>query len=258
MKILSLGAGVQSTALLYLILEGRVDADAAIFADTGWEPRAVYDHLDRLRARCDAAGLPLYVVSAGESIRTVGARGDKFGAFDLPYFTLNEGGGAGMVRRQCTKNFKIVPIRRKVRELMAEAGVREAVQLVGISRDEVQRMKPSGVRYLRHEWPLVDRGWTRLDCLRYLEAQGVAAPRSACIGCPYHSDYEWRRLRDESPDEWADAVAFEREVQAHGLGLFGTPFLHRQRVPLDEVDLTTPEDRGQLTFTDECEGMCGV
>ena len=39
--------------------------DAAIFADTGWEPAAVYVHLDRLQAAADAAGLPVYRVSAG-------------------------------------------------------------------------------------------------------------------------------------------------------------------------------------------------
>jgi hypothetical protein len=35
--------------------------------------------------------------------------------------------------------------------------------------------------------------------------------------------------------------------------------MHAQRVPLDQVDLSTPEDHGQLNlFNNECEGMCGV
>jgi hypothetical protein len=76
--------------------------------------------------------------------------------------------------------------------------------------------------------------------------------------CPYHSDAEWRDLRDRAPDEFADAVTFERELQQVGAALRGTPYLHRQRIPLDEVDLSTPEDRGQLNFDAECEGMCGV
>lgn len=258
MRVLSLGAGVQSTALLHLILDGEIAADCAIFADTGWEPRAVYQHLDGLISMCEDHGFPLHVVTAGESIRTVGFRGAKFGAFDLPYFTVNQVGGPGMVRRQCTANFKIRPIRRRVRDLLAAARERHATQLLGISLDEVRRMKPSDVKFITHEFPLIDRGWTRHDCRTYLESKGVTAPRSACIGCPYHSDSEWRRMRDESPGEWADAVAFEREVQAHGLGLHGTPYLHAQRVPLDQVDLSTREDHGQLSFTEECEGMCGV
>ncbi|WP_433894799.1 hypothetical protein [Streptomyces sp. CA-111067] len=49
LRVLSLGAGVQSTRLLLLAAEGRLPKlDAAIFADTGWEPRAVYEHLDRI------------------------------------------------------------------------------------------------------------------------------------------------------------------------------------------------------------------
>jgi hypothetical protein len=35
--------------------------------------------------------------------------------------------------------------------------------------------------------------------------------------------------------------------------------MHAQRVPLEQVDLSTAEDRGQLSlFNNECEGMCGV
>jgi hypothetical protein len=49
LRVLSLGAGVQSTALAILAARGHLPRpDAAIFADTGWEPAAVYAHLDRL------------------------------------------------------------------------------------------------------------------------------------------------------------------------------------------------------------------
>lgn len=126
--------------------------------------------------------------------------------------------------------------------------------------DEIQRMKPSDVQYIVNRWPLVDDfRWTRQDCARYLlDEHGIVAPRSACIGCPYHSDREWRDLRDNAPAEFEDAVRFELEIQATGAALRGKPFLHASRVPLSEVDLSTPEDRGQLNFDAECEGMCGV
>jgi hypothetical protein len=36
-------------------------------------------------------------------------------------------------------------------------------------------------------------------------------------------------------------------------------YMHAARIPLDEVDLSTPEERGQSNlFENECEGMCGV
>jgi hypothetical protein len=260
LRVLSLGAGVQSTALLMLVLDGQVECDAAVFADTGWEPAAVYAHLEQLRALAAMRGFPLYVVSNG-NIRDT-ERQQAF--YDAPYYLRNADGTDGMSRRQCTHQLKIVPIRRKVRELLAERSlpaIPGAVEcLLGISLDEVQRMKPSDVQYVVNVWPLIERRWSRRDCLAYLASIGVSAPRSACIGCPYHSDREWRQLRDDAPDEFADAVQFERELQDVGAALRGVPFLHRQRVPLDQVDLSTPEDRGQtvLTFDDECEGMCGV
>jgi len=41
---LSLGAGIQSSTVLLLACEGVIPRfDVALFADTGWEPRAVYD-----------------------------------------------------------------------------------------------------------------------------------------------------------------------------------------------------------------------
>jgi 3'-phosphoadenosine 5'-phosphosulfate sulfotransferase (PAPS reductase)/FAD synthetase len=51
MKVISLGAGVQSTALALMAANGEIGPmpDCAIFADTGWEPEAVYSHLARLR-----------------------------------------------------------------------------------------------------------------------------------------------------------------------------------------------------------------
>ena len=38
--MLSLGAGVQSSTLLLMAREGELELDAAVFADTRWEPAA--------------------------------------------------------------------------------------------------------------------------------------------------------------------------------------------------------------------------
>lgn len=259
LRVLSLGAGVQSTALLMLVLDGELEVDAAIFADTGWEPRAVYEHLESLKVLAAMKGLPLHIVSAG-NIRDTTRQKDFY---DAPYFLRHPDGSEGMARRQCTHQLKVRPIRWKVRELMADRGftVRDrpaVIQYLGISWDEMQRMKPSDVKFVEHRWPLVDRRWTRADCRRYLDGLGIDAPRSACIGCPYHSDVEWRDLKLRAPDEFDDAVAFELEIQQSKAGLRGKPFLHAARIPLDQVDFANAEDRGQLTFDAECEGMCGV
>lgn len=259
LRILSLGAGVQSTALLQMGIEGEIQIDHAIFADTGWEPKAVYVHLRKIAHRAAKAGIPVHTVSAG-NIRDTDAKLFR----NIPYFLeAAPGGEPGFGKRQCTQRSKIAPIRQRVREIMAQSGhtIRErpaVIQMIGISWDEIQRMKPSDVKFIDHEWPLVERKMTRADCREYLEGRKIDAPRSACIGCPFHSNAEWRRLKNDSPEEFADAVRFEREIQDGRTKLRAKPFLHSARVPLDEIDFRSAEDVGQLTFNDECEGMCGV
>lgn len=256
MRFLSFGGGVQSSALLMLSLTGDEPRfDGVIFADTGWEPRAVYEHLERMERRCEDAGVPFYRVSDG-NIRDLSERDPS--ALGAPFHFKGADESKGMSSRLCTRRLKVRPIRRKIRAEMKAAGQSSAEQAIGISIDEVQRMRDSPVKYVRNTYPLIERQWTRQRCSAYLTGLGIEVARSACIGCPFHSDAEWRALR-ERPDEWADAVAWEREVQERGLHMNRVPFLHTSRVPLEEVDLSTPEDRGQLSLLDyECEGMCGV
>jgi hypothetical protein len=70
----------------------------------------------------------------------------------------------------------------------------------------------------------------------------------------------WRELRDLHPAEWADAVEVDRQLrQGNARGMRAQEYMHAARVPLDKVDLSTSEDRGQSNlFNNECEGMCGV
>ena len=126
---------------------------------------------------------------------------------------------------------------------------------IGISVDEVHRARDADVAYMRNVFPLLELGWRRSDCLAYLNAHGLGTtPRSACLGCPYHTDAEWARLREDSPTEWANAVAFDAAIchgsaraNADGHPLRGQFFLHRQRIPLEQVRLRpqTPDSSVQ-------------
>jgi hypothetical protein len=160
-----------------------------------------------------------------------------------------------MVRRQCTKEYKLRPFQRKVVELLGGRPRGGAEVWVGISRDEAARMKPSRVGYIVNRWPLIERDMTRWDCRRWLATRGWSAPRSACIACPFRSDDEWRDLEAA---EFADARLVDAAIR-HQPGIRGQQFVHRSCRPLADVDFSTPEDRGQLNlFGNECEGLCGV
>jgi hypothetical protein len=109
-----------------------------------------------------------------------------------------------------------------------------------------------------HRFPLIfDIPMRRADCLNWLERHGYPrAPRSACLGCPFHSDREWRQIK-ANPEEWTDVTEFDEAIRNRG-GMRGQLFLHRSAQPLIQVDLSTPEERGQGSlWNDECLGYCG-
>ena len=134
----------------------------------------------------------------------------------------------------------------------------EIINLMGISVDEIQRAKDNRVKYIKNQFPLLDLRMKRTDCLAWLEKHGYSAPRSACIGCPYHNDQEWRRIK-QNPTEWADVVLFDKQLRNKKTKFNSELYLHKSCKPLDEVDLRTEEERGQYTlFDNECEGMCGL
>lgn len=266
-RFLSLGAGVQSTTLALMAVAGELAPmpACAIFADTQAEPRAVYEHLDMLECLLP---FPVYRVTAG-SLRDeiLGAmRGECRMDARPPFFTA----GGGMLRRQCTQDFKVRPISSKIRELAGikrgSPGPREVVveQWLGISLDEAVRMRDSPFRWLAFRYPLVDRRLTRQDCARWLSARGFRVPpKSACTFCPYHDTAVWRDMKANDPESFADACAIDEAIRP---GMPGTKrpvgeqwFLHPSRRPLADVDFSTLEDHGQINlFGNECEGLCGV
>ncbi|MEV5979679.1 hypothetical protein [Streptomyces sp. NPDC052114] len=224
--------------------------DYAIFADTGWEPQAVYRHLDRLeRDIAEPAGIPILRVSSGNIRKDALDPHHRFAS--MPLYILNKDGKPGMTRRQCTGEYKIKPLKKQVRELLGypyPARIPRDVfveQWVGISTDEFHRAKDSDVKYMRNRHPLIDINWSRADCVRYLTSLGLAdTPKSSCLGCPFHGNAQWRSIRDSSPQEWEDVVAFDAAIRkgnaranATGNRLLGEAFLHRSRVPLDQAPI---------------------
>ncbi len=122
-------------------------------------------------------------------------------------------------------------------------------------------MKPARDHWIKNRWPLIEKYMTRNDCLKWMDKKGYQLPpRSSCSFCPYHSNHEWKRLKDQDPEAFIEAIDFERKFQQtmkNVKGFRGTAFLHRSCVPLEQVDFDPVLPQMDM-FGDECEGMCGV
>lgn len=260
LRVLSLGAGVQSTTLALMTAHGEIGPmpDCAIFADTGDEPAAVYEQL-RWLSSGNVLPFPVHIVSAGrlsEALQT---------GNDLARIPCHVGKG-GLSGRQCTRNFKLRPIRREIRRLLG-VGPRGyiapgSVEIwVGISTDEAIRKKPSGAAFLVNRHPLIERFISRQDCLSWLSAHGYPRPpKSRCKYCPFQDNAGWRQIQ-AVPAEWGEVIGLDRWLRepAQVARFRGELFLHKSRLPLEIADLSEPDlplFGGE--FGQECEGMCGV
>lgn len=272
--VLNLGAGVQSTRVFEMMERNEIPVPPdwkAVFADTQEEPRAVYEHLARLRARSPGRILIRTAGKLGDDlVRGRKTTGGRFAA--IPAFTT-DGASSGMTRRQCTKEYKTEVIGKTIRrDIIGLPKGRsidrntEVHQYIGISADEARRSV--GVKAnieSRRGWfahfPLLERGWTRADCIRWLSANwAFAVPRSACVFCPFHSDAEWLRIKRDDPEGWARAIEIDTALRTTGSvanrDMRQTMYLHRSHRPLAEVNLN--DNQRTLGFVAECEGMCGV
>lgn len=275
-NFLSLGAGVQSSTLALMAARGEIGPkpDAAIFADTQAEPASVYRWLDYLEAEIRRSKFPFPVVRVTkgslteeslrlrERVKTIGPPWSKS---LIPAYIKNPDGSRGILGRSCTYDYKVKTLIKQQKKMAGiKRGQKEVTVTcwIGISMDEIQRMKPSRVAWVQHRWPLVELEMTRNNCLEWMNQRGYPKPpRSACVYCPFHSDKEWRRLRDEEPEEFNRAIAFERNLQAvkaRTPNMKGVPFLHSSLQPLDKVKLDALDPRQANLFGNECEGMCGV
>ena len=271
---LCLGAGVQSSALVAacdkrLKINGYEFPlpDVVLFADTQADPPWITDQVARLK---DISSLEIRTVTAGSlrqdslygkpGLNKLGRPFQKF--VTLPVYGLNPDGTTTLLRRQCTREYKIAPIEKEVRKILGyKKGQRikeNCRALLGISLEEAQRMKPSQTAWVTNSYPLVEARLRRHDCHNILKETGFpAAKRSACTFCPFHTKEEWAELK--KTNLWDEIVQFDKAIRhLSRKGKAAPVFLHPSCKPIDEIDFS---DGGQLEFPfiNGCdEGHCGV
>lgn len=266
LRIVSFGGGIQSWAMLVAADKGLLGPppDFAIIGDTGDERDAMWDYYEAHRDRVSTDILVVKRADILEHIRRSKGEHDGRQIATLPYY-LDAG---GQMMRTCTATFKIEAVTQKIRELLGvEKGARvpknTMVEVwVGFSFDERKRAGGYPAELWQEvRYPLLELGWTRGRCEQFLVDNGFPVPaRSRCVICPYRSDESWREL---DADEFEHACRVDESLREGGApprGYESLPFLHRERKPLREVDLTPPSLGLPLHDSEEedCFGGCGT
>jgi len=273
-NVLNLGAGVQSSTMALMCAKGEITPmpDFAIFADTQAEPDSVYKWLDWLETQLP---FPVYRVTKGnltdDSLKIVYRKktGLKSMRRLIPLFGIKPNGEkTAAIGRACTADYKVQPILKKIKELCGiKRGQKEitVTQMIGISYDEMQRMKLPFNKWTQHRWVLVEKKMTRTHCKEWMKKNGYPEPpRSACYYCPFHSNDEWRRLRNDDPKHFQKAIEFDKTIRhmykTEQTDMKMEVYLHSSCKPISEIDFDSDVDKGQTEwdFTSECEGMCGI
>jgi len=180
-RTLSMGAGVQTTAL---IIMNPKRYDYVIFADTGDEKQETYYYIEKhLKPFCKEKGVEWVTVK------------HKHG-FSLMEWCMKRKIIPIRTRRWCTMDFKVKPINRFLRTIGATKKNPVHVD-IGFSVDEAHRINFNkyDVQYVVKEYPLLDQNITRNQCYKIITDAGFPIPpKSGCDFCMFQKRSELRKM----------------------------------------------------------------
>ncbi|CCC86282.1 hypothetical protein PPM_p0132 (plasmid) [Paenibacillus polymyxa M1] len=268
--VLSFGGGTQSSHLLEQHFRGEIHYDYIIFSDTGAEPQFIHEQVDWWRKhQVNMGNHTPFLITRHNSME----RGleemlmryilTDYQRFQMPVYcnSVNQNGevkAGGMLPRQCTVDFKIVPVKQRVRQMvLKEHGLGPKQQIpknvgiiidIGFSYDEIRRIntyQSPQYDYVKLAYPLVEANKTTEDSILFLEQHGYPLRRSRCYLCPFNCSAEraigmdWEEIIESEPFSFVKALWFDaklREVQSTGTKIMRSiPYLHYSRKPLSEV-----------------------
>ncbi|MET8033252.1 phosphoadenosine phosphosulfate reductase [Streptomyces sp. NPDC005345] len=255
MRVISFGGGVQSTALLVLAGQGRIDYSTFLFANVGDDsehPSTLAYIRDVAVPYAAGAGLDLQQLHRRRrdgTTETLWQRLNRPDTRSIPIPVRMANGAPG--RRSCTADFKIKVIGRWLREHGATAQDPATVG-IGISLDEIHRANRRRKEpHEEIEYPLLDLGLRRADCEHIIEDAGLPVPpKSACFFCPFRTVEAWKQQRRNEPELFAKSVQLEAilNVRREAIGRdaayltrFGLPLA--DAIPADQAE-SGPGDEG--------------
>lgn len=265
---ISYGGGVQSTAMIVLAVQGIIKADVAMFSNVG-DDSEFPETLEYVReiAMPWAAqhGFPVWELTPtkrGEPTTIVNEIMREGSKRDIiPVY----GETGKPLSRTCTADFKVKTLGRKLRSLGCSKNNRAHVML-GISVDEIERAnRGKNEPYEIREYPLLDLGLHRHDCMTIISDAGLPVPpKSSCFFCPFHKKQIWMEMRRDRPELFDKAQALEDYMnQRNAAGGRSPVYLTRFNKRLsdaiheaqDMLDFTVPSDIAEFGCD---EGTCFV
>ena len=246
MIVWSYGGGTQSAAIAVMILKGELPKpDIVCMADTSREVSETWDYLRNVvQPSLDKIGLEVNVIPHSYSYWDItGGNGDIL----LPVFTRKHG-TVGKMPTYCSNEWKRLPVRRWLRE----NGVKQCDLWIGISTDEMERMKINELKWQNYVYPLIEiKPTSRHQCVSVVESYGwPTPPKSRCYMCPNMSPFSFKQLRDNYPEDFNNSVYLERAIQK----IDPLIFFHPLAIPLEEA---VKQSDMQSDMFDGCDsGFC--
>ena len=205
LEVLSYGGGVQSTAMILMCIEGTLPIpDLIIHSDTGAEMPYTIELVEKMKILCHSVKIPFVIVKS------------HHGNLDEHYESKSIVPVIGF--RSCTENFKILPQRRFIRQIVGKKnGVKLANVWLGITTDESHRNYESDVKWVGNKFPLLEMNLSRSDCEKINQKYGLEVKKSGCYLCPYGGKKWFIHLYRNHPDLFQKAKNLELKYQEkHG------------------------------------------
>ena len=262
MRIVGYGAGTDSTAMLVGLYQHQIPVDLILFADPGGEQPHTYAYLDLMDRWLQTHGMPAItrVWYTDRDGKRLTLEQECLRSGTLPSIAYG--------RKSCSLRHKVFPQERFCNhfppclDVWGSGG--RVIQLVGYDageaqrREKAERLNLTDKKY-RKEFPLMDWGWDRAECMRAIQREGLPLPgKSSCFFCPSMKRREIRALYHRYPDLLERALAIEDAARPNlrtvkGLG---RDFAWRDFIDADMAQLALPQVfRGDET---PCSCVCSI
>ena len=227
--VLGLSGGRDSAALAVYMRQHHPELEIEyFFTDTGKELPEVYEFLGRLEG------------FLGQEIRKLNPDRD----FDFWLKQYNDFLPSPQTR-WCTRQLKLRPFERWLRPMLEDGTT--VYSYVAIRSDEEYRAGYASKHdNLVIKLPFKDAGIDKPGVLEILDGAGLGLPkyyewrtRSGCTFCFFQQKIEWVRLREQHPEAFEEAKAYEKDAVEHG-----SPFTWSQGESLEELE--QPERIAQI------------